>query len=358
MNRPTVLIVEDDPTLRDRMVRIAGSMGFRTIEAADGEEAIGRLSQDAPAFPDIVVTDLQMPRLDGRGLITHIRATAELEDTPVLVVTADDARATKIALFHAGADDFIVKPFDPDELQARLRSLARRGALAVALGVAQRERDAALRRVEERNLELERLTLGLVASLEKANQLNDHDTGNHIRRVSAYSALLGRTVGCAVDYVEQLRRYAGLHDVGKVGIRDAILKKPGRLTEQEFEEMKTHTLIGAELLQSAGLPEVARNIALHHHERWDGNGYPYGLGGDRIPLEARIISVCDVFDALVTQRCYKPAFALQEARKTMEGLAGTHLDPRLVAAFFDQIDEIVRISDTFRDEGPEEGSWG
>lgn len=337
------------------MAGIARGLGFEVVEAGDGEVALGALNR---RVPDLVVTDLHMPRLDGRALIARARAHPDMAQTPIMVVTADDARESKIELLRAGADEFIVKPFDPDELAIRLRSLARRGAVAIALTVAQRERDAALRRLEERNLELERLTLGLVVALEKANQFNDRDTGNHIRRVCAYAELLGRSVGCDEEFTDQLHRYAGLHDVGKVGIRDAILKKPGRLTDAEFEEMKTHTLIGADLLQSAGLPDVARFIALHHHERWDGTGYPFGLAGEKIPLEARIVSVSDVFDALVTQRCYKPAFALQEARKTMEGLAGTHLDPRLVRAFFERIDDVLVISTNYQDEGGSEGTWG
>lgn len=355
MSEPVVLIVEDDPTLRGQMCAYARALGFAVLEAGDGEEGLARLTGFTP---DIIVTDLQMPRLDGRGFLARLRELPAFVETPVLVVTADAARSTKIELFRAGADDFISKPFDPDELQARLRALARRGALASALVVAQRERDTALLRLEERNQELERLTLGLVVALEKANQFNDVDTGNHIRRMSAYAALLGRLLGYPTEFVDQLRRYAGLHDVGKVGIRDAILKKPGPLTDREFEEMKTHTLIGADILQSAGLPEVARNIALHHHERWDGSGYPFGLAGENIPVEARIISVGDVFDALVSERCYKPAFDLHEARRTMEGLAGSHLDPKLVGLFFEHLDAVLQILEAYREQVPEEGTWG
>ena len=354
MTRPHVLVVEDEPLLRERLIGLTVELGFVVSSAGDGQAALESARRQPP---DLVVTDLQMPRMDGRTLIMRLREQPEMSEAPIMVVTANDARETKIALFQAGADDFITKPVDPDEYQARLRSLARKSAMAFQLGVAKRERDEALGHLEERNQELERLTLGLVAALEKANQLNDADTGNHIRRVSEYSALLGRERGCPPDEVDRLRRYAGLHDVGKVGIRDAILKKPGRLTDLEFEEMKTHTLIGAELLHSAGLPDVARNIALYHHEHWDGSGYPFGLSGESIPLEARIISVSDVFDALVSRRCYKQPYALVEARSTMEGLAGNHLDPGLVALFFDHFDEVCAIRDRYADESDEEGSW-
>lgn len=355
MTGPSVLIVEDELTLRGQMCAYARSLGFEVIEARDGEEGLAQLGT---CTPDIIVTDLQMPRLDGRSFLIRLRELPAFGETPVLVVTANESRGIKIELFRVGADDFILKPFDPDEFQARLRALARRGTLASALFVAQRERDAALVRLEERNQELERLTLGLIVALEKANQFNDVDTGHHIRRMNAYAALLGRAAGCTPEQVEHLRRYAGLHDVGKVGIRDAILKKPGPLTEREFEEMKAHTLIGAEILQSAGLPEFARNIALHHHERWDGTGYPFGVAGERIPLEARIISVGDVFDALVSERCYKPAFNLDEARKTMESLAGSHLDPTLVRLFFANIDSVLQILEAYRDQGVDEEAWG
>ena len=355
MSRPTLLIVEDDPTLRATMVAYARALGLEVVEAGDGEEALARV--DA-VVPDLLVTDLSMPRMGGRALLMRLRERPSCAQLPIMVVTADDSRGTKIDIFAAGADDFIVKPFDPDEFQARLRALARRGALASALSVAKRERDAALVRLEERNQELERLTLGLVVALEKASHYNDRDTGNHIRRINAYSALLGRATGAPASFVDQLQRYAGLHDVGKVGIRDAILKKPGPLTAREFEEMKTHTLIGGEILLSAGLPDTARHIAMHHHERWDGSGYPYGLKGEAIPLAARIVSVVDVFDALVNERCYKPAFDLQEARRTMEGLAGSHLDPSLVSVFFGHLDEVMAIFHAYRDQDVADGGWG
>ncbi|MFZ5478556.1 MAG: HD-GYP domain-containing protein [Myxococcota bacterium] len=350
MRLPLALIVDDSALIRAHMTELAVQAGFRAVAAGDGAEAIEAISH---LRPDVIVTDMYMPQLDGDEMIRRLRSLPAFRDTPILVVTSEESRQAKIELLRAGADEFLVKPVDPEEFQARLRALARRQKLALALTSMTAERDLALQRLEQRNRELEHLTLGLVAALERANSLNDDDTGNHIRRVCAYAAMLARARGCDERFVEEIGRYAGLHDVGKVGIRDAILKKPGQLTPEEYEEMKSHTLIGAELLRSAGLPPVAHNIARHHHERWDGSGYPDHLTGTSIPLEARIVAVVDVFDALVTKRVYKPAFALDEARRMMTAAAGAHLDPSLVELFFSRMDDVLRIASAMADRAPE-----
>lgn len=359
MRRPLALFVDDDHILRRGLVGLARRCGFEVLEARNGVEALGLVQQ---RIPDIVVTDLHMPQMDGPELIRRLRELPELCEKPIMVVTAEESRDVKIQLLRTGADDFICKPIDPGEFQARLRAIGRRGNLVVALEAARGERDEALEALARRNRELEQLTLGLVAALERANTLNDSDTGNHIRRVSHFAAMLARERGCGKQMVDQIRRYAGLHDVGKVGLRDGILKKPGKLSPEEFDEMKTHTLIGAELLRDAGLPEVACNIALCHHERVDGTGYPRGLSGEDIPLEARVVSVADVYDALRSKRCYKPAFSWEKTREIMQEMAGAHLDAALVELFFGCQEEIREIAERFSDEPeePEEAAevWG
>jgi putative two-component system response regulator len=347
MHRPVALLVDDDHILRRGLMGLARRCGFEVIEASNGVEALDRVRQRTP---DLIVTDLHMPQMGGKELIRRLRELPVLHEKPIMVVTADESRASKIQLLQTGADDFIVKPIDPGEFQARLRALGRRSDLVVALETTRGERDEAREKLEQRNQELEQLTLGLVAALERANSLNDSDTGNHIRRVSEFAGLLARVNGCPEDFCDQVRRYAGLHDVGKVGIRDGILKKPGKLTPDEYEEMKTHTLIGGELLRDAGLPEVACNIALCHHERWDGRGYPCQLGGEAIPLEARIVSVVDVYDALRSKRCYKPSYSWDEAVEIMRGMAGEHLDAYLVDLFLGHHEQILEIAARFSDE--------
>lgn len=342
-----VLLVDDDPALRNQLARLARRAGFEVRTACDGVEALAEIRRKEP---DIVVTDVHMPRMQGPRLIELLRQIPTMADRPVIVVTADADRQTKIDLLSSGADDFVLKPVDGEEFRARLAAQARRHMLSVKLDVVRAQRDEALQDLRRRTEELERLSFGLITALERANTFNDEDTGNHIRRVSELAGLLGEAHGCDATFVDQVRRYASLHDVGKVGIPDAILKKPGKLTTEEFDEMKTHTIIGAELVRSAGLPEVAVNIPYCHHEKVDGSGYPRGLAGDEIPLEARIVAVVDVYDAMRSKRCYKPAFPAEKAERILREISGTHLDAALVDLFLRCQDGIRDIYTTWSDE--------
>ena len=197
--------------------------------------------------------------------------------------------------------------------------------------------------VEEKTRKLEGITMALVNALENANYLNDTDTGNHIRKVSEYSALLARSHGCSRDFVRRIHLYASLHDVGKVGIPDALLKKQGRYTAEEFRRMQQHVAIGARMLTNDSIDVLARNVAQYHHERWDGSGYLQGLSGEQIPLEARIVAVADVYDALTTRRPYKEAYSEEEAIAMIQQEAGIHFDPRIVEIFMSQGDALRRI---------------
>lgn len=358
MSRPIVLIADDDPAIRNALGRLARGCGFDALLAADGVEALA-ICRDC--VPDIIVTDLHMPRLGGPKLVEMLRNSEPTADQPVMVVTADESRSTKLKLLQAGADDFVVKPIDPDEFKVRLLAQARRSDLAMNMKMVTRERDSAMQKLKERTQELERLTFGLIEALEHANTMNDSDTGNHIRRVSEYSRLLAERMGCDEDFVENVYRYASLHDVGKVGIPDAILKKPGKLTNEEFEQMKTHTLIGADLIRAAGLPQTAVNIPLAHHEKWDGTGYPRGLAGDAIPLEARIVAIADVYDALRAKRCYKPAFSPEKTLSIIQQDAGSHFDPALVELTVAAFEEFEAILTEYSDADPAmelEEAWG
>jgi putative two-component system response regulator len=354
MARPLVLIVDDEDIQRTHMADLARQAGFGTVEASDGVEAIEVFERREP---HIVVTDYHMPGMDGRSLVVRLRRQRRGSRVPIMVITSDDLRRTKIQLLQAGADDFLVKPVDSLEFTARLMAMARRAAVVDVLGTVTGQRNEALRRLQARTRELERLTYGLVAALERASSLNDTDTGRHIQRVSGYAAHLARAWGADEEFVQRIQRYAGLHDIGKVGIPDAILKKPGRLEPREFEQMKTHTLIGGELLREAGLPEMAVNIAMHHHERWDGGGYPHGLAGSAIPLEARLVAIADVFDAMVTRRVYKDSATLEEAGEELRRVAGTQMDPEVVALFEREIEEIHEIHHRYADEELEAASW-
>lgn len=352
-----VLLVDDDPIMRRKLAFWAESAGFSVETAEDGVDALARARDCAP---DLVVTDVHMPRMQGPRLISLLRQLPQTATAPVMVVTADASRETKISLLQGGADDFILKPIDGDEFMARLRAFARRCDVNTELVVVRQERDDALEALQRRADELERLTFGLISALEQANSLNDEDTGNHIRRVAEFASLLARDLGCPPEFAEAVRCYAGLHDVGKVGLPDAILKKPGKLNDDEFEEMKSHTLIGAELLRSAGLPACAINIPLCHHERWDGQGYPRGLLGPMIPLEARIVAVADVYDALRSRRCYKEPFSVERSRALLQEGAGSQFDPHIVERFLALHAEVAEIEARYADERevlPAEKVW-
>jgi putative two-component system response regulator len=351
MTQFTILLADDDDIQRTRMSRWASEAGFRVLDARDGVEALQLVRQNTP---DMVVTDLHMPRVGGKQLIPLLREVPGMRERPIVVVTADMARSTKIQLLESGADDYMVKPVDPEEFQARLRAQARRSSLANDVHFVRAQWSATSEELRRRTAELEQLNYGLVAALEKANKWNDNETGNHIRRVAETAALVAHHLDCSPEYVDMLRRYASLHDVGKVGIPDSILKHPGRLTPEMFEIMKTHTLIGADLLRSAGLPEIAVNIPLCHHEKWDSSGYPRGLRGTAIPLEARIVAVVDVFDALRSKRCYKPAFTQEESVRILQRDSGSHFDPQVVEIFLQNLDEINDINSRYEEEPMEE----
>jgi HD-GYP domain-containing protein (c-di-GMP phosphodiesterase class II) len=203
-------------------------------------------------------------------------------------------------------------------------------------------------------MELERLTQGLVASLEKANALNDDDTGAHIIRVCETGEHVARALGLSSDFCDKIRRFASLHDIGKVGLPDRILKKEGPLTEAEREEMKLHTLYGYELLKTANADKVALNIAYTHHEWFDGTGYPRGLAKEQIPMEGRIVALVDVYDALRSARCYKPAFSEIKSLDLIRSGRGTHFDPRVVDTFLGELSTIQEIRSKTPDQAVEE----
>lgn len=308
-------------------------------------------------IPDLLLLDIMMPNVSGLDVLTHVRGRPELCRIPVVLVTGVDGVQNRVRGLDSGADDYIPKPFHPAEIRARVRSLLRIKWLGDAL-----ERSNALladqnvhleERVRERTKELEDITLGVVSSLEKANQFNDADTGSHIFRVCAYSELLARSLGLPGDFIIKIRRYSSLHDVGKVGTPDDVLKKPGPLEPAEYDRMKCHTIMGYELLLLARSDPIALNIALCHHERWDGKGYPLGLAGTAIPLEARIVAVADVFDALSTRRVYKSAYPLDVARQVLQQQRGQHLDPVLVDRFVSEWQEVERIFHEYRDSPDE-----
>jgi putative two-component system response regulator len=301
--------------------------GYRLTITHDGKKAMMVLRK---LVPDLIISEVDVPEVNGFDLCRFMKKEAEYRVIPFLLVTSFYNLEHKVKGFHVGVDDFLYYPFHELELRARVSSLLRIKHFYARLQSEKEHLDDLVRR---RTKELEQLNLSLISALEGANRLKDLSTGNHVRRVSEYAAMLAD--GCGLDHfsVSLIRTYASLHDVGKIGLPDHILKKTGKLTTEEFEEMKRHTTFGYELLKQAGVSEVAQNIALCHHERWDGQGYPQRLTGNDIPVEARVVALADVYDALTTKRSYKEAMPLAEARERILFLSGRHFDPSLCDAF-------------------------
>lgn len=287
----------------------------------------------AESRPDLVLLDLHMPKMDGFELMERLAPLAGgAGGVPFLVLTADATEATKRLALARGARDFVTKPFSQTELLLRVRNLLEVQRLHGRL----HEQNLKLaQQVADRTRDLEQARLEILARLALAAEYRDDDTQEHAWRIGRTCGLLARSLGLPDWQVELIRRAALLHDIGKIGIPDAILLKPGKLTAREFDQIKTHTTMGAEILSGSQSPllRLAERIALTHHERWDGEGYPHGLPGDEIPLAGRIVAVADVFDAITHERPYKEAWPVDQAVTDILSERGQQLDPGLVDAF-------------------------
>lgn len=343
-----ILVVDDDDLVLEMLRHTLARAGYQVETAADGREALAILRQGRTR---LVISDWEMPEMSGLELCRTIREGSFDGYIYVILLTSHSQPDEIVAGMSAGADDFIAKPFQAAELLVRLRA----GARVLAL--------------ETREM--------VIFALARLAESRDPETGHHLERVQSYSRALAQKLAAvpemAAEIDPELIRLifltSPLHDIGKVGIPDAVLRKPGRLNAAEFEIMKTHTTLGAETLDAAlaRFPEarflhVARNIAASHHERWDGSGYPLGLAGEEIPLCARVVALADVYDALTTRRCYKEAYSHLVARSIIEADSGKHFDPRVVAAFLSAEEEFLAIQRRFGDRheqesGPPAAIW-
>ncbi len=310
--------------LMERILKEAGYRRWTTF--TDARKALGAF---ADARPDLVVLDWRMPNMDGLSFLKQVRSRIPAGDfVPTLVLTAENGRSVRQEALRAGAKDFLGKPLDVSETLLRIYNLLETRWLHVEL----RNHNETLElKVSERTHELERAQLELLQRLALAAEYRDDCTGQHAQRVGQLAALLGRAVGLPPDQVELLRRAAPLHDIGKIGIPDGILLKPARLTTEEYAQIKRHTDIGRIILSGSAFPtlQMAERIALYHHERWDGAGY-YGLAGEAIPLEARIVSIADVYDVVTHVRPYKQAQSPSDALALLQEESGKQFDPNLV----------------------------
>ncbi|MCX5793719.1 MAG: response regulator [Elusimicrobia bacterium] len=338
----SILIVDDTPA---NLVLLSGMLkerGYAVRAAVSGELAL-RAALNEP--PDLVLLDINMPEMNGYEVCRRLKAEGRLKDIPVIFLSALSEPADKVKAFGAGGVDYITKPFQFDEVCARVGTHLRLRGLQQELARHNLHLEAL---VKEKAAEISDSRLAAILSLTKLAESRDKHTGEHIERTRTFATVLaGKMRGdprhadiITESFIESVSHTAPLHDIGKVGILDSILLKPGRLTPGEFEIMKTHAAIGADTLRTARgrypgslFLNMGSDIARSHHERWDGGGYPDGLAGEAIPLAARIMAVADVYDALRTRRPYKPAFTHEQSRALILEGAGSQFDPSAAAAF-------------------------
>jgi putative two-component system response regulator len=336
-DRPNVLVVDDSPESIDVISSIL-SDEFQVRAAISGPVALvlARKTQ-----PDLILLDVMMPVMTGFEVCRSLKADAQTADIPIIFITTVADAGSETRGLELGAVDYIAKPYVPAIVKRRVRTQ-----------ISLRRQNVALEeRVRERTAELTDTRLEIIRRLGRAAEYRDYETGMHIFRMSHMSRLLAMRIGLAEEEADLLLHAAPLHDVGKIGIPDYVLLKPGPLTSDEMATMRRHVHIGAEIIgeHPSDLLRTARIIALRHHERWDGTGYPDGLREEEIPLSARIVAVADVFDALLSARPYKGAWPLERTVAEMRALSGRAFDPRCLAAFVDGVDAFVEVRAQFGD---------
>lgn len=361
----TILVVDDNEMNRDMLSRRLHPIGYRIITAFDGEDALVQLRAHVI---DLVLLDVMMPRLDGFEVLGEMKSDAGLRAVPVIMITALDDASSAAKCINMGADDYLTKPFDPTLLRARVEASLERKRL--------HDQERLYRKqIERYNMELEQrvreqvaaLTsaqLGAIFAMSKLAESRDPETGEHLERMREYCKVLSQHLSQLEKYkkvidtafISDIYAASPLHDIGKVGIDDTVLLKPGKLTEAEWVIMRTHPVIGAETLRQVDkqhpgntLIRMGVQIAEGHHEKWDGTGYPYGLRGEETPLVARILALGDVYDALTSKRCYKEAFSHARSREIIEEGRAKHFDPDVVDAFFATEQEFMRIRELYQD---------
>ncbi len=354
-----IMVVDDVPLnvkLACSHLKVAGYKNF--ITQSDSTKALTQIYQESP---DVLLLDIMMPQVSGLDILEAVRADHHFSHLPVLILTASTESEMKNKALELGATDFLNKPIDTQDLLPRVRN-----ALMMKM-----HQDHLESLVQQRTAELQEAQREVVHCLACASEYRDNETGNHVIRVSRYVEILAREVGFDNHKTEMIKLASTLHDMGKIGIPDSILLKPGKLTEEEFGEMKNHcnygkdicsrtgsfthkmldtsNTIGTKMLENSKSPllQLASSIAATHHEKWDGSGYPRGLKGEEIPLEGRIVAVADVFDALSSKRPYKDPFPLEKCIAILEEGKGSHFDAELVDLFLGRLDDVVAIRDKY-----------
>jgi len=330
--RPVLLLVDDEP-LNLQVLRQILQEEYRLLFAKDGMKALELAAKEQPA---LILLDVMMPHLSGHDVCRQLKQNPLTLNIPVIFVTALAEDVDEAQGFEAGAVDYITKPVSPLVVRARIKTHLALVSMS----------------------ELKETRLQIVQRLGMAAEYKDNETGRHVIRMSHYSRIIALAAGFSPTFADDVLNAAPMHDIGKIGVPDNVLRKPGKFTEEEWVIMRKHPEIGARIIghHSTGLLKMAHLMALTHHEKWDGSGYPYQLEGEDIPIEGRIVAIADVFDALTTERPYKKAWTVDDAISYMKQEAGKHFDPNLIALFAANLPEILKIKSHWPEHPEDEGS--
>lgn len=338
-DKPTILVVDDIP---DNIHTLSGvlSSDFKIKAATNGQKAL-QIAAGSPK-PHLILLDIMMPEMDGYEVCEKLKSNPYTAEIPIIFVTAKAEVVDEEKGFMMGAVDYITKPISPPIVKARVKT---------HIALHNQNLDLA-EQVKERTQQLEQSRLEIIQRLGRAAEYKDNETGMHVVRMSHYSRILAEQLDVSKRWVELIFHASPMHDIGKIGIPDRVLRKPGKLDNEEWDVMQQHVQIGGDIIgdSDSALLKLAQEIALYHHEKWDGSGYPHKLKGEDIPLSARIVAIADVFDALTSERPYKKAWPVEKAIGLIEEEAGKHFDPDLVPIFISKLDEMLEIRDSFKDE--------
>jgi len=371
-NKDTILMVDDNPADLQVLQTILEGQGCRLLTARDGA---GTLSVAAKEKPAVILLDIMMPDMDGLDVCRNLKADPATFEIPVIFLSAPEKTEDKVRGLEMGAVDYITKPFQPEEVIARVTTHLTMRYLQRQLKMANAElkelSENLDKKVKERSQQLLRSRDSIIFAMAKMTEARDDDTGKHLERICRYVEILAMELAktdasITDDWIRTVAQTAALHDIGKVGIPDDILLKKGQLTPEERKIMETHPAIGGDTLlelreeMGGGGPFLSRaiEITLGHHEKWDGSGYPFGIKGEAIALSARLVAVADVYDALVSQRIYKPGLSHEDACRLIQEGAGTHFDPRVVDAFEARQDDFRRIAESMCEGKTHQGACG
>jgi len=348
----SVLLCDDELMNRKVASKILNKEGFNVIEAQNGKEAIEILNTQKV---DLILMDLMMPIMDGYEATSIIKSDERFSAIPLIIVSALSDKEAITKCLKLGANEYLTKPYDIVDFSLRIKNAIKLGAYQNMLKehkkILEQEVEKKTKELQDALIEIQKSEQDIISILGKTAEYRDNETSVHTVRVGEMAALIARKFGWNSEDVELMRLASPMHDIGKVGITDSILLKPGKLDDEEFEIMKQHSVIGYSILSQKETPllKLAAEIAHTHHEKYNGKGYPNALAGDDIPLSGAIVAVVDVFDALLSERPYKKAFTLEKTLEIINNDSGSHFNPKVVEIFMDSLDEILEIKEKLQD---------